>query len=445
MSRTLIKNSTLVNEGRVFKGSLVIKDQFIEEIVEGDSLPNGSFDRVIDGANYYVLPGVIDDHVHFRDPGLTQKGDILSESKAAAAGGVTSIMDMPNTNPQTVTIKELENKWELMAEKSVVNYSCYFGATNKNYVDFKLLDKSKVCGIKLFMGASTGNMLVDRIKSLENIFNSTDLLIATHCENHNLIKENTLFYKDLATEEDLPMEYHPKIRSEQACFESTKLAVDLAKKFNAKLHVLHLSTAKELELFTSGEIAEKKITAEACISHLIYSDEDYESFDSLIKCNPSIKKGTDREALREAVNNDVIDLIATDHAPHLLTDKEGGALKAASGIPTIQFSLINMLELVSEGVFSIEKVVHKMAHAPALLFNIDRRGFLRPGYFADFTLVERKKWKVSEEQVLSKCGWSPFTGKEFSWRVIHTFINGNHTFNNGVINSPKKGQQLIFK
>ena len=445
MSRTLIKNSTLVNEGRVFKGSLVIKDQFIEEIVEGDSLPNGSFDRVIDGANYYVLPGVIDDHVHFRDPGLTQKGDILSESKAAAAGGVTSIMDMPNTNPQTVTIKELENKWELMAEKSVVNYSCYFGKTNKNYIDFKLLDKSKVCGIKLFMGASTGNMLVDRIKSLENIFNSTDLLIATHCENHNLIKENTLFYKDLATEEDLPMEYHPKIRSEQACFESTKLAVDLAKKFNAKLHVLHLSTAKELELFTSGEIAEKKITAEACISHLIYSDEDYESFDSLIKCNPSIKKGTDREALREAVNNDVIDLIATDHAPHLLTDKEGGALKAASGIPTIQFSLINMLELVSEGVFSIEKVVHKMAHAPALLFNIDRRGFLRPGYFADFTLVERKKWKVSEEQVLSKCGWSPFTGKEFSWRVIHTFINGNHTFNNGVINSPKKGQQLIFK
>lgn len=448
MRRILIQDATIINETKQFIGSVIIENDIISQIISNNSPVDGDFDLIIPAKGKYLIPGVIDDHVHFRDPGVTHKGDIESESRAAAAGGVTSIMDMPNTSPQTTSLEALDEKLYIMSQKSAVNYSCYFGATNQNVDLLPLLDKHSICGVKVFMGASTGNMLVDRIKSLEAIFKNSKLLIATHCENQDLIRNNTNHYKELLQEEaDLPLSYHPIIRSAEACYQSSALAVELAKKHNARLHILHLSTAKELELFDNTiPLDKKKITAEACIGHLMFSDKDYEKYGTKIKCNPAIKTLNDQQALREGILNNKIDVIATDHAPHLMEDKEGGALKAASGTPTIQYSLVNMLELVHQGVFSIEKVVDKMCHAPALIFNIEKRGYIREGYHADLVLLSpNTKWTVEKEQIESLCKWSPFEGETFNWKVDKTFINGSVVYENGKINPNVRGQKLRFK
>ncbi|MDR0891973.1 MAG: dihydroorotase [Mediterranea sp.] len=447
MRRTLIKNATIVNEGERRKGSLLIEGEQIAEIwtAESPTPADTHFDEVIEADGCYLLPGAIDEHVHFRDPGMTQKADISTESRAAAAGGVTSIMDMPNTQPQTVTLEAWEQKMTLLAEKSVVNYSCYFGATNQNYPLFPQLDKHRVCGVKLFMGASTGNMLVDRLASLRHIFGGTDLLIATHCEDQNTIRANTEQYKALYGD-DPDVRFHPLIRSEEACFHSSSLAVQLAKESGARLHVMHLSTARELTLFDQAPLAGKRITAEACVPHLFFCEADYGALGTRIKCNPAIKTAHDREALRQAVNSGLIDAIATDHAPHLLTDKVGGALKAASGMPMVQFSLVAMLELASQGIFSIEKVVEKMSHAPAQIYDIHRRGFIRRRYQADLVLVRPDTaWTVTKETVRSKCGWSPLEGQTLHWKVEKTFVNGRTLYSNGSLDDTCRGQELFFE
>lgn len=446
MRRTLIQNAVIVNEGRKVTGSVVIEGEKIAEILVGEEQASAPCDEVIDASGCYLLPGAIDEHVHFRDPGLTHKADITTESRAAAAGGVTSIMDMPNTNPQTTTLEALEEKFALLAEKSSVNYSCYFGATNNNYTQFPQLDKRRVCGVKLFMGSSTGNMLVDRMASLRNIFGGTDLLIAAHCEDQGIIKENTDRYKKEFGGDDVPLAYHPLIRSAEACYRSSELAVQLAREANARLHIMHISTARELSLFSDAPLKEKRITAEACVSHLLFTEEDYQTLGARIKCNPAIKTADDRKALQEAVSSGLIDAIATDHAPHLLSEKEGGALKAMSGMPMIQFSLVSMLELADKGAFTIEKVVEKMAHAPAEMYDIQNRGYIRKGYQADLVLVRPdSEWTVTTDCILSKCGWSPLEGHTFKWKVEKTFVNGHLLFNNGQIDENYRGQELIFE
>ena len=444
MKRILIENAVIVNEGTQVKGSILIEGEKIAEILVEGQVPSAPCEETIDATGCYLLPGAIDEHVHFRDPGLTHKADITSESQAAAAGGVTSIMDMPNTNPQTITLEALNDKFALMAEKSTVNYSCYFGATNSNYHLFSQLDKTRVCGVKLFMGSSTGDMLVDRMNSLLNIFGGTDILIATHCEDQNIVRTNTDKYKK-EYGEDVPLQFHPIIRSAEACYESSKLAIELAHKTNARLHIMHISTAKELSLFEKKPLTEKRITAEACVSHLIFSAEDYARLGARIKCNPAIKEPTDRAALQEAVNSGLIDAIATDHAPHLLSEKVGGALKATSGMPMIQFSLVSMLELVDKGIFTIEKVVEKMCHAPAQIYEIRKRGFIRQGYQADLVLVRpNDAWTVSPEGIFSKCKWSPVEGYTFNWKVEKTFANGHLIYCNGTIDETYCGQQIFF-
>lgn len=445
MRRILIQNAVIVNEGRKVVGSVVIEGEQIAEILVGEQKATAPCDETMDATGCYLLPGAIDEHVHFRDPGLTHKADITTESHAAAAGGVTSIMDMPNTNPQTTTLEALNEKLNLLGEKSSVNYSCYFGATTNNYTQFGQLDKHRVCGIKLFMGSSTGNMLVDRMASLRNIFGGTDLLIAVHCEDQGIVKENTDKYKK-EYGDDVPMALHPVIRSEEACYRSSELAVQLAREENARLHIMHISTAKELELFSKAPLAEKRITAEACVPHLIFTDADYQTLGARIKCNPAIKTAEDRKAIQEAVNSGLIDAIATDHAPHLLSEKEGGALKATSGMPMIQFSLVSMLELADKGVFTIEKIVEKMSHAPAQMYEIQNRGFIRKGYQADLVLVRPdSQWTVTTDCVLSKCQWSPLEGHTFNWKVEKTFANGHLLYNNGHIDETYRGQELRFR
>lgn len=450
MKRILIRQAVVVNEGLSFTGSVVIENGKISEVLSGDAEPSLPCGEIIEARGCYLLPGVIDGHVHFRDPGLTKKADIYTESKAAVAGGVTSVMDMPNTNPQTVTIDAWHEKMELMAGKSLANYSCYFGATNGNYHLLGELDRHSVCGIKLFMGSSTGNMLVDRRESLLNIFNGTDLLIAAHCEEQGVIKKNTALFKEKygdGKESDLPLSFHPRIRSAEACYLSSELAVRLAEESGARLHILHISTAAELGLFgNSKPVGEKYVTAEACIPHLVFTSEDYDTCGTRIKCNPAIKEKSDRDALRAAVNSGLIDVISTDHAPHLLSEKEGGALKAVSGMPMVQFSLVSMLELVDEGIFSIEKVVEKMCHAPADLYRINGRGYIRPGYQADLVLVRpNDKWTVTEETIQSKCKWSPLEGHTFSWKVSMTFVNGRRVYSGGEIDDSCHGQALRFQ
>lgn len=446
MKRTLIHNATIVNEGRSVQGSVVIKGDRIAEVLTYGKKLSVPCDETIDATGCCLLPGVIDDHVHFRDPGLTHKADILTESRAAAAGGVTSIMDMPNTNPLTTTLSALEQKFDLLNEKCIVNHSCYFGATNNNYTEFNQLDKHRVCGIKLFMGSSTGNMLVDKTNSLLNIFNGTDMLIATHCESQEIIKKNTEYYKKMFSDApEVPISKHPNIRSSAACYASTELAVRMASLAGARLHVLHVSTAKELQLFSDIPLEEKHITAEACVAHLLYRQQDYKELGTRIKCNPSIKKQADRDALRNAVNTGVIDVIATDHAPHLLSEKEGGALKAMSGMPMIQFSLVSMLELAEKGIFSIETIVEKMCHAPAQIYGICDRGYVREGYKADLVLVSHgDRWEVNSENILSKCGWSPLEGNSFRWKVERTFANGHLIYSNGQVDDTYRGEELRF-
>ena len=444
MKRTWIKNARIVNEGQVFEGSLVIADEIIEEVLKADESPSAACEETIDAQGCYLLPGVIDDHVHFRDPGLTHKADMHTESMAAAAGGVTSYMDMPNTNPQTTTLEALEDKFKDAATKSIVNYSFYFGATNNNADSLPLLDKKKVCGVKLFMGASTGNMLVDQMDTLKNIFANAGMLIATHCEDQNIISANAAAYKEKYGE-DPDIKYHPAIRSEEACYQSSSLAVQLAKETGARLHIMHISTAKELELLENKPIAEKNITAEACVSHLFFCDEEYETFGARIKCNPAIKSKNDRDALRQALTGNLIDVIGTDHAPHLLSEKQGGALKAVSGMPTLQFSLTAVMELVHEGSLSIEQLVQKMCHAPATLYQIKNRGYIRPGYQADLVLVNpSEEWTVNNECILSKCGWSPMEGQTFHSKVVKTFANGHLVYDGQKVDTDYRGQALAF-
>ena len=443
--RTIICNATLVNEGQTFLGHLVIEDEYISEILSIEDSPSAPCDTEIDATGMYLIPGVIDDHVHFRDPGLTHKADIISESCAAAAGGVTSYMDMPNTIPQTTSIEALEAKYADAATKSMVNYSFFFGATNDNASLLPLLDKSKVCGVKLFMGSSTGNMLVDKQEALKKIFSDAGMLIMTHCEDQQIIQENTKRVK--ATEGDDPdVCFHPIIRDTEACYHSTAQAVELAKATGARLHIAHVTTEKELSLFSPTPFtSEKLITAEACVAHLHFTDEDYKTLGTRIKCNPAIKKATEREALRKGLSDGRIDVIGTDHAPHLLGEKQGGSLKAVSGMPMVQFSLVTMLEMVDEGILSLPLLVEKMCHAPARLFQIKRRGYLRTGYKADIVLIRpNTPWQVTSDTILSKCGWSPMEGHTYRWKVEQTFVNGQSVYAGGKVNAQVLGQCLEF-
>lgn len=441
--RIEIKNATIVNEGRQFVGTLVIDDDRIDEIIEGtDVEPQIPVDETIDGTGCFILPGLIDDHVHFRDPGLTAKGDFCSESRAAAAGGVTTVFDMPNCNPQTTTLEAFEEKWKIAASKSVVNYGLFFGATAGNAYELGHLNPRKVAGIKLFMGSSTGNMLVDNENALRAIFENARLPIMTHCEDSAIINENMKHAKSLYGE-DPDVKHHPEIRSEEACYQSTSLAVRLAKETGARLHVAHLSTARELDLFEAND---EQITAEACVGHLIFSDEDYAKYGTRIKVNPAIKTADDRAALRKALNTGKIYTIGTDHAPHRLSEKVGGCAKAASGMPIIQFSLVSMLELVDKGVLSIERLVQLMCHNPAQLLQIENRGFLREGYKADIVMVRpHVPWTLTPNRIQSKCNWSPLEGHVFHWRIERTFCNGFPIFNRGHVTDEKfRGQAVCF-
>ena len=444
---TLIKGGTLVNEGRTFNGSLVIEDEKITQIIEGNTVvgdlesPN-VFDEVIDASGCFVLPGIIDDHVHFREPGLTEKADIDTESRAAAAGGVTTYFDMPNTVPQTTTLEALEEKFALAAQKSHVNYSFFFGATNDNADLFPLLDSHRIPGIKLFMGSSTGNMLVDRREALNRIFATAPMIIMTHCEDTDIINRNMAEAK-AKYGDDPKVIHHPEIRSEEACYSSTRLAVELATKHHARLHIAHLTTASELSLLATQA---KTITAEATVSHLYFCDRDYTALGTRIKCNPAIKTERDRDALREALNDGRIAVIGTDHAPHLVSQKEGGCARAASGMPMIQFSLVTMLELVDQGVLSLERLVELMCHNPARLFEVRQRGFLREGYQADIVLVRPNTgWTVTHDLIQSRCGWSPMEGHMYLWRVERTLCNGHTVYCQGRVDASYIGQPVAFR
>lgn len=447
MKRILIKRPTIINEGRSFVGSVMIEGDKIKALYEGE-LPDGveaMANEVIDAEGKLLIPGAIDDQVHFRDPGLTHKGDIESESRAAVAGGVTSFMDMPNTKPQTTTIENLEWKFNRAAEVSRANYSFFFGGTNDNIDEINRLDRSRVPGLKLFLGSSTGNMLVDKRESLERIFGDTGMLIAIHAEKEEVIKRNIERYtKEFG--EDLDISFHSKIRSEEACYRCSAEAVELATRLDARLHILHLSTERELSLLSNTlPLAEKRITGEVCVHHLWFHDGDYALFGNRIKWNPSIKRIEDRAALRQAVIDNTIDIVATDHAPHLPEEKLGSCLKAASGGPLIQHSLIVMLELAMEGRFTYEKVVEKMAHMPADLYHVEKRGYIRPGYFADLVLVDPTAvWTVAKDNILYKCGWSPFEGYTFHNAIWKTFVNGELAYSDGVVNDSVRGMELRY-
>lgn len=443
---TLIKNARIINEGRIFSGSVLIDGEFIAKIYTDEPVPADVTDgaTIIDASGRYLIPGAIDDQVHFREPGLTHKGEIATESKAAVAGGVTSYMEMPNTNPQAVTQELLGQKYLRAAEVSAANYSFYMGATNNNLDEVLKTDGSNVCGIKIFMGSSTGNMLVDNEEVLSEIFRNTNLLVATHCEDEPTIIRNTAIYREKYGEY-VPISAHPKIRSAEACFKSSSKAVELATKFGTRLHVLHVSTADEMKLFSSGKVTDKLITAEVCVHHLWFDEHDYISHGNRIKWNPAIKSAADKAALWDALLANKIDVVATDHAPHTLEEKEHSYFKAPSGGPLVQHSLPAMLEMSKKGLIPVERVIEKMCHAPADLFRIDRRGYIRKGYYADLVLIDpARSWVVSPENILYKCGWSPFEGTEFSHRVTHTFVNGELVYANGNIVSAKQGKRLIF-
>lgn len=447
MNKLCIKNARIINEGRTYNGSVVIEGDKIAAVYEGEVPPGvvAEATETIDATSKWLLPGVIDDQVHFRDPGLTHKGDIQTESRAAVAGGVTTFMDMPNTKPQTTTWNDLEAKFNRAGEVSAANYSFFFGGTNDNMAEIRRLDPTRVPGLKLFLGSSTGNMLVDRQEALEKIFGETGMLIAVHAEEEEIIRRNIAYYT-AKYGEDLDISFHSKIRSEEACYASSAKAVELATRLNARLHILHLSTARELSLLDNRlPLSEKRITGEVCVHHLWFHDGDYARFGNRIKWNPAIKTLADRTALREAVNDNTIDIVATDHAPHLPAEKVGNCLKAASGGPLIQHSLTVMLELAMEGRFTYEKVVEKMAHMPAELFGIDRRGYIRPGYYADLVLVDpAETWTVSKENSLYKCGWSPFEGYTFHHQIWKTFVNGREAYGEGRINDSVRGMEVRY-
>lgn len=440
--KTLLKNGTIVNEGKQFVGDILISNGRIEKI--DNSISATGNEQVIDLEGKYVLPGCIDDQVHFREPGLTHKGDIYSESRAAVAGGITSYMEQPNTKPAATTIEELEKKYQRAKEVSIANYSFNIGATNDNLEELKKVSKSDVCGIKIFMGSSTGNMLVDAQQTLDGIFQLDHQLI-THCEDEATIKANLEKAKEIYGE-DIPMNMHSKIRSEEACYLSSSFAIDLAEKHGSRLHIFHLSTAKETSLFRNDiPLSEKKITSEVCIHHLWFDDSQYDSKGSLIKWNPAVKTAADRDGLWKALLDDRIDVVATDHAPHTLEEKNNKYLSAPSGGPLVQHALLAMLEKKEDGIISIEKIVEKMAHAPAELFKVKDRGYIREGYFADLVVVKPKsEYEVTKSNILYKCGWSPFEGTKFSNTIDSTFVNGYLVYANGSIIEGSKGERLYF-
>ncbi len=445
MSTTLIRNATIVNEGKTFRGDLLIKGEVISAIGSPGQVKAPQGADIIDAKGLLLIPGVIDDQVHFREPGLTHKGDILSESRAAAAGGITSFMDMPNTVPQTITIKALNEKYQLGSENSLINYSFLIGATNDNLDEIMKADPKEVPGIKVFMGSSTGNMLVDNKDSLKALFKKATMPISAHCEDEPTIRKNTEIYRNKYGE-DVPFSMHPMIRSREACFLSSSFAVKLAREFNTRLHLFHLSTADEMKLLSNNlPLDQKKITGEVCVHHLWFDDTFYEELGSKIKWNPAIKTRFDRDSLINGVNNDLIDVIATDHAPHTFEEKSNSYFRAPSGGPLVQHSLVAMLELWHRRIFSLEKIVEKMCHNPAILFNIKERGFIREGYKADLCLVNPDDpWTVSKENILYKCGWSPFEGTTFRSKVVQTFVNGTPIYNKGMFNEDYRGQRLVF-
>jgi len=443
MKTTLITNAKIVNEGKQFEGDVLIKGQYIEKI--GSGLSSDGADRIMDAKGKLLLPGVIDDQVHFREPGLTHKANIYTEAKAAVAGGITSFMEMPNTVPNALTQELLEDKYKIAAKDALANYSFFMGASNDNLDEVLKTDPKKVCGVKVFMGSSTGNMLVDNAQTLEGIFSKVPMLIATHCEDEETIRKNTAEYKERYGE-DVPIRCHPEIRNEEACYKSSSMAVELAKKHDARLHILHISTAKEISLFDNSKpLAEKRITAEACIHHLWFDDSQYDNKGTLIKWNPAIKTAKDRDAIFQAVLDDKIDVIATDHAPHTIEEKKNKYFNAPSGGPLVQHSLVAMMEFVKQGKITIERVVEKMCHNPAIMFEINKRGYIREGYFADLVLVDTDApWEVKKENVLAKCGWSPFEGHTFSAVVTHTFVSGHLAYEEGNFDESKKGERLTF-
>lgn len=444
MKTFIIKNISIVNEGRTIIGDVVIEGELIKDILEANSAPNVPNATIIDGTGKHLLPGVIDDQVHFREPGLTHKADIFTESLAAVAGGTTSFMEMPNTNPQTTTQQLLNEKYSMGSQKSLANYSFYIGATNDNLNELLKTDPRTVCGIKIFMGSSTGNMLVDNPKTLEGIFKESPMLIATHCEDEATIKANTALYKQKFGD-DIPITYHPIIRDAEACYKSSALAVEMAAKYGTRLHVLHLSSAKETALFEKGNHPDKKITAEVCVHHLWFSDEDYDKKGTFIKWNPAVKSPSDRAGLWTALLDGRLDVIATDHAPHTLDEKKNNYSKAPSGGPLVQHSLVAMLEFAQQGKISIETVVEKMSHQPARLFKVSKRGFIRKGYYADLVIVNTNApWQVTPDNILYKCKWSPFEGFTFNSKIEYTFINGHPAYAQGNIDQQFRGMRLSF-
>lgn len=440
--KVLIKNARIVNEGSIINGDILIEGEFIKKIDNTIEAPEA---QIIDANSNYVLPGVIDDQVHFREPGLTHKATIATESRAAAAGGITSFIEMPNTNPQTTTIEKLEDKFKVASETAFVNYSFMFGGTNDNLEEILKVDEKNVAGLKLFLGSSTGNMLVDNPEVLEHIFSNTNLLISVHCEDEATIRKNTADYIKKYGE-DIPIKYHPIIRSEDACYLSSSKAIELAKKTGARLHVFHLSTGKETNLFTNEiPLKDKKITAEVCIHHLWFSDKDYDQKGTHIKWNPAVKTESDRAQLWEALLDDRLDVIATDHAPHTLEEKNNVYTKAPSGGPLVQHALVAMFEAYHQGKISIEKLVEKMCHNPAILFQVEKRGYIKEGYFADLVIVDdNDPWTVNKDNVLYKCKWSPFEGTTFKSKVTHTLVNGYLVYENNKFHEVKAAKRLTF-
>jgi len=442
MSTILIKSATIVNEGKQFNADIFIKDGFIERI---DSQIDVLADQTINAEGLYLLPGAIDDQVHFREPGLTYKADIHSESRAAVAGGITSFMEMPNTVPNTLTQQLLQDKYDIAAQRSLANYSFFMGASNDNLDEVLRTDAQNVCGIKVFMGSSTGNMLVDNPTTLENLFSRSPMLIATHCEDEATIKSNLAHYKQVFGE-NVPVRLHPKIRSEEACYLSSSMAVALAKKHNARLHILHISTEKETHLFdNTTPLKDKRITAEACVHHLWFSSEDYETKGNLIKWNPAVKTAKDRDGILKAVLDGRIDVIATDHAPHTIEEKAQSYLQAPSGGPLVQHALPALLELYHHGKITLEQIAEKTAHNVATCFQIAKRGFIREGYYADLTLVNlNKPWQVNKNNILYKCGWSPFEGSTFRSSIEHTIVSGKLAWSKGKFTSDESGLRMTF-
>lgn len=442
MAGILLKHAQIVNEGRIQETDVLLEGERIARIDSHISAPSA---HVIDCSGKWLLPGLIDDQVHFREPGLTHKGTIATESKAAIAGGITSYMEQPNTIPQTTSIKALEDKFQRAAQTSYANYSFLFGGTNTNLEELKRLDRNACSGVKLFLGSSTGNMLVDDEKVLEAIFRNTEMVISAHCEDESTIRNNLERYM-AQYGDDIPIRCHPLIRSEEACYLSSSKAIALARKTGARLHVFHLSTARETELFTNAiPLEEKKITAEVCIHHLSFTDADYEDKGTHIKWNPAVKTAADRSGLWKALLDDRIDIVATDHAPHTLDEKDNPYTTAPSGGPLVQHALPAMLEHYHSGVLSLEQIVQKMCHNPAILFDVEARGYIREGYFADLVLVAAEKpWMVSRENILYHCGWSPFEGKSFTSAITHTFVNGHLAYDNGVFSESRNAKRLTF-